>query len=82
MPPLLEDGIHGVEKRLGPKALERPPLVGILGGSVSEPDLRRLLRSGTPVVVAEATMGGATAVVVAWRKAGLAGAAEAKDVCL
>ena len=38
--PFLEEESHDEEKMDGPNAFDRPPV-----GSVSEPDLRRLLRS-------------------------------------
>ena len=38
--PFLEEDSHDEEKMDGPNSFDRPPV-----GSVSEPDLRRLLRS-------------------------------------
>jgi hypothetical protein len=57
--PLVEESQED-EKMEGPKALDRPP-----DGSVSEPDLRRLLRSGR-------MLGGKGVLteVEAWRKTG------------
>lgn len=63
---------HEDEKMEGPNALESPPV-----GSVSDPDLSRLCLS---VTLEGATGGGAATEVAEWRRPGLPGAAEVRDV--